>query len=124
VFEFAARRYGFREGALRPLGDGTNYARIREVVFPYYSFLNYYQNALTTAWLNDPWTQGSYSYATPGRAVGRQQLAQPLADQIFFAGEALSVEHCQTVNGAYLTGLAAANQVLAVLGRPPVSQAA
>src|SRR5579875_646741 len=88
------------------------------------SILNYYQNALTTAWLNDPWTQGSYSYATPGNAGARQQLAQPLADQVFFAGEALSVEYCQTVNGAYLTGLTAANQVLAALGRPSISQAA
>jgi phthalate 4,5-dioxygenase oxygenase subunit len=39
VFEFSPRAYGFREGALRPLGDGTTYARIREVVLPYYSFI-------------------------------------------------------------------------------------
>ena len=39
TFEFSPRPYGFREGALRPMGDGTIYARIREVVLPYYSFI-------------------------------------------------------------------------------------
>jgi phthalate 4,5-dioxygenase len=31
--------YGMREGALRPLGDGTVYARIRQVVLPYFVFI-------------------------------------------------------------------------------------
>jgi phthalate 4,5-dioxygenase oxygenase subunit len=31
--------YGMREGALRPLADGTVYARIRQVVMPYYIFI-------------------------------------------------------------------------------------
>jgi phthalate 4,5-dioxygenase oxygenase subunit len=40
TFEFALRPYGFREGALRPMPDGaTIYARIREVVLPFYSFI-------------------------------------------------------------------------------------
>jgi len=38
-FEFAMKPYGFREGALRPQPDGNIYARIREVVFPFYSFI-------------------------------------------------------------------------------------
>jgi phthalate 4,5-dioxygenase len=39
AIEFMPRPYGFREGALRELPDGSVYARIREVVLPYYSFV-------------------------------------------------------------------------------------
>jgi phthalate 4,5-dioxygenase oxygenase subunit len=38
-FEFIDQPYGFREAALRDLPDGNTYARIREVVLPYYSFI-------------------------------------------------------------------------------------
>jgi len=38
-FEFLPKPYGFREGALRSMGDGGIYARIREVVLPFYSFI-------------------------------------------------------------------------------------
>ncbi len=39
AIEFEPRAYGFREGALRPMPDGSVYARIRDVVLPYYSFI-------------------------------------------------------------------------------------
>jgi phthalate 4,5-dioxygenase len=39
TIEFQPRRYGFREGALRSMPDGSCYARIRDVVLPYYSFI-------------------------------------------------------------------------------------
>ena len=39
AIEFEPRGYGFREGALRPMPDGSVYARIRDVVLPYYSFI-------------------------------------------------------------------------------------
>jgi monoamine oxidase len=73
---------------------------------------------------DDPWTIGSYSNATPGHAAARQQLAAPLGKQVFFAGESLSVEHYATVYGAYLSGIAAADQVLSSFGRQPRSRAA
>lgn len=38
-FEFIDKPYGYREAALRNLPDGSVYARIREVVLPYYSFI-------------------------------------------------------------------------------------
>jgi monoamine oxidase len=78
--------------------------------------LSYYQSGLTSNWLNDPWTLGSYSNATVGHVAARQQLAVPVGDQVFFAGEALSIEHFQTVYGAYLSGIAAADQVLTSFG--------
>lgn len=38
-FEIDPKPYGFREAALRELPDGRVYAKIREMVAPYYSFL-------------------------------------------------------------------------------------
>jgi phthalate 4,5-dioxygenase len=38
-FEFIDKPYGFREAALRHMPDGSTYARIREVVFPYFSLI-------------------------------------------------------------------------------------
>jgi phthalate 4,5-dioxygenase len=38
-FEFIEQPYGFREAALRTTPDNMTYARIREVVLPYYSFI-------------------------------------------------------------------------------------
>ena len=38
-FEFIAKPYGFREGALRDQSNGRTYARIREVALPYFSFI-------------------------------------------------------------------------------------
>ncbi len=38
-FEFIEQPYGFREAALRSLPDGSIFARIREVLPPYYSFI-------------------------------------------------------------------------------------
>jgi hypothetical protein len=38
-FEFEDTAYGMREAALRDMGDGTTYARVREVVLPFYTFI-------------------------------------------------------------------------------------
>jgi nitrite reductase/ring-hydroxylating ferredoxin subunit len=39
TFEFVAQPYGFREGAIRDEGGELNYARIREVSLPFFSFI-------------------------------------------------------------------------------------
>jgi phthalate 4,5-dioxygenase len=39
AIELMPRPYGFREGALRKMPDGSTYARIRDIVLPYYSFI-------------------------------------------------------------------------------------
>ena len=64
-------------------------------------------------WAADPFARGSYSFALPGRVNCRQTLAAPVDDRLFFAGEACSDFDFSTAHGAYLTGLAAADQVLA-----------
>lgn len=70
-----------------------------------------------TAWRGDPWVRGAYSAARPGAAHQRRELARPLDDRLFFAGEATSAEFYSTAHGAYLSGLAAAEAVAASLGR-------
>jgi len=63
-------------------------------------------------WESDPFARGSYSFALPGHVNCRQTLAAPVDDRLFFAGEACSKYDFSTAHGAYLTGLAAAEQVL------------
>ncbi len=66
-----------------------------------------------TAWGQDPFARGSYSYALPGHAEARGKLAEPVDQRIFFAGEACSKDSFSTAHGAYLTGMAAADAILA-----------
>ena len=65
-------------------------------------------------WGADPFSRGSYSFALPGRADCRQALAEPVDDRLFFAGEACSRGDFSTAHGAFLTGVAAADRVIAV----------
>lgn len=67
-------------------------------------------------WANNPWVRGAYSAARPGRTAARRELARPVADRLFFAGEALAGEFAQTCGGAALSGRATAREVLKVLG--------
>jgi monoamine oxidase len=64
-------------------------------------------------WGADPFARGSYSYAAPGKADCRAALAEPVDGRLFFAGEACSLADFSTANGAYETGIAAAEAVLA-----------
>ena len=70
-----------------------------------------------TAWRGDAAVAGAYSAARPGMAAQREILAEPLADKLFFAGEATSVDFYSTAHGAYLSGIAAADAVASALGR-------
>jgi monoamine oxidase len=63
-------------------------------------------------WGADRFARGSYSYARPGQADQRAVLAAPVDDRVFFAGEACSRNDYSTAHGAWLTGVAAAGQVL------------
>ncbi len=64
-------------------------------------------------WGTDPFAGGSYSYALPGRDECRAVLAAPVEGRLFFAGEACSRHDFSTAHGAYRTGVAAAEQVIA-----------
>jgi len=64
-------------------------------------------------WGSDPFALGSYSFASPGFADCRATLAEPVDDRLFFAGEACSQNDFSTAHGGYLTGVAAAEHVIA-----------
>ena len=64
-------------------------------------------------WGVDPFARGSYSHALPGRGGCRRVLAAPVDERLFFAGEACSESNFSTAHGAYLTGVAAADQAIA-----------
>src|SRR5499427_6798691 len=73
-----------------------------------------------TAWGRDPYARGSYSHAMPGHADARIALAAPVDERLFFAGEACMVNDFSTAHGAYRSGVAAADAVIAVLGASDV----
>ena len=64
-------------------------------------------------WQNDPFSRGAYSYAKVGADGAQEVLAAPLADTLFFAGEATNLYgHDGTVHGAIETGVRAAAEIL------------
>ena len=64
-------------------------------------------------WGSDLFARGAYSYASPGKADCRAILGEPVDGRLFFAGEACSRHDFSTAHGGYLTGIAAAEQVIA-----------
>lgn len=68
-----------------------------------------------TRWGSDPDVGGSYAIQLPGHAGAREALSAPIADRLFFAGEATSKHHFGYAHGAFLEGQAAADKVTALL---------
>ena len=65
-------------------------------------------------WGGDPHFLGSYSHAIPGGQAARRVLGEPLADgRLIFAGEACHPRFAATVAGAWLSGKAAAQAIMA-----------
>ena len=71
--------------------------------------------SIVTAWTTEPWTKGSYSCALPGQAHQRKELARPLENRLFFAGEATTVGDNSMCHGAYNSGIRAAREISNVL---------
>ena len=69
-----------------------------------------------TRWASNPWVRGAYSAALPGKFASRAEIARPIADRVFFAGEAMAGPFAQTSGGAVLSGEATAKDVLRVIG--------
>lgn len=67
-----------------------------------------------TRWSADPFARGSYSCYPPGSTPkDRDRLAAPLAQRLYFAGEATNRSHPSTLHGALLSGRRAAGEILA-----------
>lgn len=64
-------------------------------------------------WQADPFSRGAYSYAAVGGMDAAAKLAEPVADTLYFAGEATNSDgYNGTVHGAIATGLRAAEDLL------------
>lgn len=69
---------------------------------------------IITRWRSDPFALGSYSYMAKGAAPSdRRLLRAPVADRVYFAGEACDAAFPATVHGAILSGRLAASAVTA-----------
>ena len=66
----------------------------------------------THDWQADPWSRCAYSYAAVGGANAHDALAKPIANTLFFAGEATSSDQTGTVAGAIESGRRAAQELL------------
>jgi monoamine oxidase len=68
-----------------------------------------------TGWGENPWVLGAYAAAIPSHYGARAELAKPLADRLFFAGEAVAAPYMMLCSGAYKSGEAVANDVAAII---------
>jgi monoamine oxidase len=90
-------------GALATL-FGMERARIEEKLVGFYRH----------DWTNDPFSRGAYSYPLAGGVEAWRDLAAPLEETLFFAGEATSEAHYGTTHGAIESGARAAREILAL----------
>jgi monoamine oxidase len=69
--------------------------------------------SFTHDWLADPFARGAYSYTPVRMGEMPARLGAPVADTLFFAGEATDTKGEQgTVHGAIASGQRAANEIL------------
>ncbi|MEM7545212.1 MAG: NAD(P)/FAD-dependent oxidoreductase [Pseudomonadota bacterium] len=66
-------------------------------------------------WATNPLTMGAYSAAKPGKHASRAILREPLAEKVFFAGEATSDGYIALCSGAHINGDKVGIQVAATL---------
>ena len=69
--------------------------------------------ALLTRWGEDPFAYGSYSYPAVGSAPAMRERLGQRWHGLTFAGEAVNTRFPSTLQGAYLSGIEAAQQLLA-----------
>lgn len=63
-------------------------------------------------WSRDPFSRGAYSYLTVGGSGAPALLARPVANTLYFAGEATAPDESGTVAGAIASGRRAARRAL------------
>ncbi len=69
-----------------------------------------------TGWATNTLTYGAYAAARPGHYGARADLARPLGDRLYFAGEAVAGPYVALCGGAYMSGETVARDVSAALG--------
>jgi monoamine oxidase len=70
------------------------------------------QSVERTAWQSDPFARGSYAYVAVGSTPeDLALLGEPVAERLFFAGEATVRQHWATTHSAYVSGLREAARI-------------
>lgn len=72
---------------------------------------------IITRWGKNPFSRGSFSSLKPGALADGDDywnMAQPIDNRLFFAGEATNDQYPSTVYGAYLSGDRVATEILAL----------
>lgn len=86
-------------------------ARIMEIPEP--ELRKKMTGSFTHDWQADPFSRGAYSYAAVGGMDAANALGTPVANTLYFAGEATNGDgYNGTVHGAIATGLRAAEELL------------
>jgi phthalate 4,5-dioxygenase len=77
-FQMDVTSYGLREGALRNIGDGRIYARIRQIVLPFFTFIPGAEGDLcsgrATVPVDDEWDAEWYIVYDPDRPISEDRL--------------------------------------------------
>ncbi|KAF9946618.1 hypothetical protein BGZ70_003134, partial [Mortierella alpina] len=74
---------------------------------------------VVTRWSQDEFAQGSYSFVgKDGDGEDYDQLAKPIGNRLYFAGEATCRQYPATAHGAYLSGIKVAKDILDMLIGP------
>ena len=73
-------------------------------------------NFMVTRWSIDSNTYGAYTYTAVGNiASDFNNMTAPVSNRLFFAGEHTIFDYHATVHGAYLSGIAAATKIKALV---------
>jgi monoamine oxidase len=95
----------------------TSLARI--LGFPEHSVRSQLAAIYCHDWCADEFARGAYSYVPAGGLWARKQIAVPVSDTLYFAGEATDQGgHSATVHGAIASGRRAARQILSIASAP------
>jgi monoamine oxidase len=71
------------------------------------------EESYTHDWHGDPFSRGGYSYIPVGGLQAGAELARPVDETLFFAGEATNTDgHIGTVHGAVASGIHAAQEII------------
>ena len=78
----------------------------------------HFKAARLAGWSGNPLSLGSYAVVLPGKLKSRDVLARPIANRLWFAGEASAGTYSMTAGGATIAGQRAASEIHALLTRP------
>ena len=97
----------------RSLLDKSVHALSNIFAIPRREIEELFEESYSHDWQRDPFSQGAYSYVPVGGLGAESELAKPVANTLFFAGEATNAEgHSGTVHGAIATGFRAAREII------------